>query len=185
MFSRHEAQSAPAERAPSREAPARHEQLSIPRETVEQSAPRATIQNGPENYQPEFGSTVMASTRWTKGRGNVSLLSRLGGTASEALIAPFVAIGRGTIYSLQYAGQFARAGAAFATGIVKDWHWLARPFGLFIVIPSIVIGAGTGFVYGACKGVIGALGDSGRAIASQFSGGGLSYFDFANRAYRD
>lgn len=170
--------------------PKKVEQLVIPRDietNVGAHHTRAALDTRRPTTQEPLTAVFASSgsTRWTKGRGNTSALSRIGGVVSEAVIAPFVALVRGTLYSLKYAGEFGRKGAAFATGIVKNLHWAIRPVGLLLVIPSILIGATSGFIYGAVTGICGALNDSRKAIISQATGGGLSYFDFANRAYRD
>lgn len=185
MFFRHEAQTAPAERAPSHETRERHESLAIPREAVEQSAPRASVQNGPEDYKPEFGSTVMASTRWTKGRGNKPLSSRLLNAGAGVLALPFVMGGRGIIFAAQDAARAVKGVAAFATNILKDQGPVVRVLALPLLVGGLIGGVVCGAAYGAVRGFFGAFPDVMRGIISSYTGGNVNYFSLAYRKYRD
>ncbi len=185
MFFRHEAQTAPAERAPSHETRERHESLAIPREAVEQSAPRASVQNGPEDYKPEFGSTVMASTRWTKGRGNTPFYQRAIGAAAELVVTPFVMVVRGTLFALKGAYDGMRTVLAFGTSILKDLGPVGRVAGFLVMAPAVIVGGVCGAVYGGGLGVYTAGRDGLLGAISVGTGGNANYFARANRAYRD
>jgi hypothetical protein len=189
MSVRYEAQPSAAEtHARPQEAAPAHERFTVPTEAPDFET--ASPDRSPQSHNHMHGSgsrfeVTAASTRWTKGRGNKSLLSRGVGVIAETFITAGAIFVRGGLYALRDAYTWGRAVLAFGTGILKDFGHVGRAVGFFAMLPVALVGAACGAVHGAVVGAATAAYDGYRGITSVASGGEAYYFKFANRAYRD